>query len=58
MSGPGGPGPAGAKLDINRAGVAELEGALSGIGRRRARGIVRKREVRGEGEGGGDGTPR
>ncbi|KAF4803921.1 F-box/WD repeat-containing protein 7 [Turdus rufiventris] len=44
MSGPGGPGPAGAKLDINRAGVAELEGALSGIGRRRARGIVRKRE--------------
>ncbi|XP_071286079.1 ribosomal RNA-processing protein 8 isoform X2 [Agelaius tricolor] len=39
-----GPGPAGAKLDINRAGVAELEGALSGIGRRRARGIVRKRE--------------
>lgn len=47
MSGPGGPGPAGAKLDINRAGVAELEGALSGIGRRRARGIVRKREVRG-----------
>ncbi|XP_051647103.1 F-box/WD repeat-containing protein 7-like [Manacus candei] len=44
MSGPGGPGPGGAKLDINRAGVAELEGALSGIGRRRARGIVRKRE--------------
>lgn len=47
MSGPGpGPGPGGGKLDINRAGVAELEGALSGIGRRRARGIVRKREVR------------
>ncbi|XP_063184947.1 ribosomal RNA-processing protein 8 isoform X2 [Chroicocephalus ridibundus] len=44
MSGPGGPGPGGGKLDINRAGVAELEGALSGIGRRRARGIVRKRE--------------
>ncbi|XP_067420738.1 F-box/WD repeat-containing protein 7-like isoform X2 [Emydura macquarii macquarii] len=44
MSGPGGPGPGGGKLDINRAGVSELEGALSGIGRRRARGIVRKRE--------------
>ncbi|XP_071609754.1 ribosomal RNA-processing protein 8 isoform X1 [Heliangelus exortis] len=44
MSGPGGPGPGGGKVDINRAGVAELEGALSGIGRRRARGIVRKRE--------------
>lgn len=57
MSGPGGPGPAGAKLDINRAGVAELEGALSGIGRRRARGIVRKREVRGAGGSGGDGVP-
>lgn len=56
MSGPGGPGPAGAKLDINRAGVAELEGALSGIGRRRARGIVRKREVRG-GRGAAGTTP-
>ncbi|KAK2517570.1 hypothetical protein Q9233_013005 [Columba guinea] len=44
MSGPGGPGPGAGRLDINRAGVAELEGALSGIGRRRARGIVRKRE--------------
>ncbi|XP_078514869.1 F-box/WD repeat-containing protein 7-like isoform X1 [Lissotriton helveticus] len=31
-------------VDINRAGVKELEGALRGIGRRRARGIVRKRE--------------
>lgn len=54
MSGPGGPGPGGGKLDINRAGVAELEGALSGIGRRRARGIVRKREVR---VGGGGPAP-
>nr|XP_028581290.1 ribosomal RNA-processing protein 8 isoform X4 [Podarcis muralis] len=44
----GGPGPGGGggggKLDINRACVAELERALVGIGRRRARGIVRKRE--------------
>lgn len=61
MSGPGpGPGPGGGKLDINRAGVAELEGALSGIGRRRARGIVRKREVRlragAAGKEGSDGT--
>ncbi|XP_051494548.1 uncharacterized protein HI_1008-like, partial [Apus apus] len=44
MSGPGGPGPGAGKLDINRAGVAELQAALRGIGRRRARGIVRKRE--------------
>ncbi|XP_042316177.1 F-box/WD repeat-containing protein 7-like [Sceloporus undulatus] len=40
-----GPGPGeGGKLDLNRAGAAELERALVGIGRRRARGIVRKRE--------------
>uniref|UniRef100_A0ABM5FVG5 F-box/WD repeat-containing protein 7-like n=1 Tax=Pogona vitticeps TaxID=103695 RepID=A0ABM5FVG5_9SAUR len=39
----GAPGPDG-KLDLNRAGAAELERALVGIGRRRARGIVRKRE--------------
>nr|XP_033806007.1 F-box/WD repeat-containing protein 7-like isoform X1 [Geotrypetes seraphini] len=32
------------RVDINRAGVKELEAALSGIGRRRARAIVRKRE--------------
>ncbi|XP_054254721.1 F-box/WD repeat-containing protein 7-like [Indicator indicator] len=44
MAAPGGPGPGARPLDINRAGVAELQGALSGIGRRRARGIVRKRE--------------
>ncbi|XP_074865407.1 F-box/WD repeat-containing protein 7-like [Carettochelys insculpta] len=44
MSGSGGAGPGGGKLDINRAGVSELQGALSGVGRRRARGIVRKRE--------------
>ncbi|XP_043928861.1 F-box/WD repeat-containing protein 7-like isoform X1 [Protopterus annectens] len=30
-------------VDINRAGLKELESALSGIGRRRARAIVRKR---------------
>ncbi|XP_054829247.1 F-box/WD repeat-containing protein 7-like [Eublepharis macularius] len=42
----GGPGlgAAAAQLDINRAGAAELERGLVGIGRRRARGIVRKRE--------------
>nr|XP_056714738.1 F-box/WD repeat-containing protein 7-like [Euleptes europaea] len=32
------------RLDVNRAGAAELERGLVGIGRRRARGIVRKRE--------------
>ncbi|XP_048349276.1 F-box/WD repeat-containing protein 7-like [Sphaerodactylus townsendi] len=39
-----GSGPGGARLDINRAGAAELERGLVGVGRRRARGIVRKRE--------------
>ncbi|XP_039203929.1 F-box/WD repeat-containing protein 7-like [Crotalus tigris] len=39
-----GSGPGGGRIDVNRAGAAELERALVGIGRRRARGIVRKRE--------------
>ncbi|XP_058040718.1 F-box/WD repeat-containing protein 7-like isoform X1 [Ahaetulla prasina] len=37
-------GSGGGRIDVNRAGAAELERALVGIGRRRARGIVRKRE--------------
>lgn len=41
------------RIDVNRAGAAELERALVGIGRRRARGIVRKREVSGDSGGGG-----
>ncbi|XP_067322478.1 F-box/WD repeat-containing protein 7-like isoform X1 [Anolis sagrei] len=40
----GGGGGVGVRLDINRASAAELERALVGVGRRRARGIVRKRE--------------
>uniref|UniRef100_A0A6I8NZ51 F-box/WD repeat-containing protein 7 n=1 Tax=Ornithorhynchus anatinus TaxID=9258 RepID=A0A6I8NZ51_ORNAN len=36
--------PGGGKVDVNRAGVPELEAALRGVGRRRARAIVRKRE--------------
>ncbi|XP_070799203.1 F-box/WD repeat-containing protein 7-like isoform X2 [Pituophis catenifer annectens] len=39
-----GSGSGGGRIDVNRAGAAELERALVGIGRRRARGIVRKRE--------------
>ncbi|XP_026577389.1 ribosomal RNA-processing protein 8 isoform X2 [Pseudonaja textilis] len=37
-------GSGGGRIDVNRAGAAELERALVGIGHRRARGIVRKRE--------------
>lgn len=59
-----GSGSGGGRVDVNRAGAAELERALVGIGRRRARGIVRKREVsdrraaRGGGGSSGAGVPR